>query len=226
MADIAPEPDPLAAAGRGEETREAILDAALKLFARKGFEATSTRAIAAEADVHHALLRYHFADKTRLWQAAVDRMFERQRAEFARAAAAAPPPASPGDAVSAALLRYVRYSAAHPEHAQLLIHEAIGRTERMTWLVQQHVRPNVQGLLGAMKRETEAGRFRIADPVLTSIIFSAASQMIFVLAPHLHQLFGISVDEPAEVERIGEALLTLVRADHPISSTHGSSTRP
>jgi AcrR family transcriptional regulator len=45
--------------------------AALKLFAEHGFEATSTRAIATEAGVSHALLRHHYGSKEGL-RAAVD----------------------------------------------------------------------------------------------------------------------------------------------------------
>ncbi|MFF0269100.1 TetR/AcrR family transcriptional regulator [Kribbella sp. NPDC004536] len=45
--------------------------AALRLFAEHGFEATSTRAIATEAGVSHALLRHHYGSKDGL-RAAVD----------------------------------------------------------------------------------------------------------------------------------------------------------
>jgi AcrR family transcriptional regulator len=43
--------------------------AALKLFAEHGFDATSTRAIATEAGVSHALLRHHYGSKEGLRQA-------------------------------------------------------------------------------------------------------------------------------------------------------------
>ncbi|RCV54718.1 TetR/AcrR family transcriptional regulator [Marinitenerispora sediminis] len=43
--------------------------AALRLFAERGFEAASTRAIAAEAGVSHALLRHHFGSKEGLRRA-------------------------------------------------------------------------------------------------------------------------------------------------------------
>ncbi|WP_020577724.1 TetR/AcrR family transcriptional regulator [Actinopolymorpha alba] len=46
--------------------------AAQKLFAERGFAATSTRAIAEEAGVSHALLRHHFGSKKGLEQAVDD----------------------------------------------------------------------------------------------------------------------------------------------------------
>lgn len=47
-------------------TREAILDAALLLFAEHGFDGASMRAIAAEAEVDPALIRHYFGPKERL----------------------------------------------------------------------------------------------------------------------------------------------------------------
>ncbi|MGW4068368.1 TetR/AcrR family transcriptional regulator [Nocardia grenadensis] len=48
------------------EAREALLAAARRLFAEQGYAATTTRRIAAEANVSHALLRYHFSSKSGL----------------------------------------------------------------------------------------------------------------------------------------------------------------
>lgn len=49
--------------------RRAILDAALPLFARKGFAATTTREIAQAAGVSEALIFKHFPSKTSLYEA-------------------------------------------------------------------------------------------------------------------------------------------------------------
>lgn len=49
--------------------RRAILDAALPLFARKGFAATTTKEIAQAAGVSEALIFKHFPSKTSLYEA-------------------------------------------------------------------------------------------------------------------------------------------------------------
>jgi AcrR family transcriptional regulator len=55
------------------ERREQILDAATRAFARTGFTATGLDEVAAEAGVTHVILYRHFASKTDLYRAVLDR---------------------------------------------------------------------------------------------------------------------------------------------------------
>ena len=58
-------------------TRQKILDAAEKLFARQGFESTSLRSIIASAGVNLAAIHYHFRGKEGLIRAVIERRFAR-----------------------------------------------------------------------------------------------------------------------------------------------------
>src|SRR5215468_10830647 len=51
-----------------EFTRERILKAAVRLFAERGYEATSIRTIAARANVNQAAINYHFKSKDGLYR--------------------------------------------------------------------------------------------------------------------------------------------------------------
>ncbi len=51
-----------------EITRERIMKAAVRLFAERGYEATSVRAIVAKARVNQAAINYHFAGKDGLYR--------------------------------------------------------------------------------------------------------------------------------------------------------------
>lgn len=57
---------------RSDATRAALVAAALNLFGQHGFEATSTRQIAAEAGVNLAAIAYHFGSKEGLRLACAD----------------------------------------------------------------------------------------------------------------------------------------------------------
>lgn len=82
-------------------TRDAILDAALALFADRGYDGASLRAIAAAAGVDPGLIRHFFGDKEGLFATAVaDRM---QVADLLARAASADP-ATVGRAMTEAYL--------------------------------------------------------------------------------------------------------------------------
>ena len=51
---------------RGAETRQRLIEAALDVFGRQGFEGASTRQIAKEADANLAAIVYHFGSKEAL----------------------------------------------------------------------------------------------------------------------------------------------------------------
>ncbi|WED22991.1 TetR family transcriptional regulator [Vibrio sp. JC009] len=61
---------------RVNKTKDKILDVAEVLFAEKGFNDTSLRAITSEAKVNLASVNYHFGDKKTLVRAVIDRYLE------------------------------------------------------------------------------------------------------------------------------------------------------
>ena len=96
-------------------TRAAILDAAEKLFAAKGFEATSLNEVGTAAGVSRGTPGYFFGSKADLYQAVLDRSFtevrEAVRAGRARALASNQTP----DAILAgAVSDYFDFLAARP----------------------------------------------------------------------------------------------------------------
>src|SRR5262249_61034677 len=56
-------------------TREALLNAASKLFASRGFDAVTVAEVAQDAGVNKALINYHFGGKLQLYRTIVRDMF-------------------------------------------------------------------------------------------------------------------------------------------------------
>jgi len=71
----------MASTARGEQTRAAIVEAALRLFGENGYEATTMRAIAREAGVATGNAYYYYASKEEL----IREYFARHQAEHAPA---------------------------------------------------------------------------------------------------------------------------------------------
>lgn len=59
---------------RRTNSREALLDAAERLFPEKGYEAVSTRELAEAAGVNLGAIQYHFGSKAKLFVETVERM--------------------------------------------------------------------------------------------------------------------------------------------------------
>jgi len=59
----------------GDHAKERILDAAIFMFAERGYAATSTRDITTKAAVNQAAIYYHFGTKHKLFIAAIMRFF-------------------------------------------------------------------------------------------------------------------------------------------------------
>jgi AcrR family transcriptional regulator len=68
----------------GEQSRERLMHAALRLFAQQGFAKTSTREIAEAAGVNLAAISYYFGDKEGLYRAVFFEMQGKPEDEIAR----------------------------------------------------------------------------------------------------------------------------------------------
>jgi len=104
-------------------TRENILQAADELFGENGFDAASTRLIAERCGVNKALIHYHFSSKQKLFEAVLDRYYDRLQT------ALAPLLAEEGSASDRMLLvidGYMDFLADNTSFCRLLQREVVG----------------------------------------------------------------------------------------------------
>ncbi len=192
-----------------EETRAAILQAALKLFSERGFEGAALRDIAALAQVEHSLVRYHFKDKDTLWRAALRHLIDHMNAtmgESWRATRGRPAV----ERFERFVRDYVRYCAQHPEHARIMVQEAVGQNDRVAWIAEEIVRPQHRGfarLLETLMAEGHLPRVPVRSLIY---ILSAAAQAPFTLAGEVAAAYGIDTATEAEIEAHAQALIDLL----------------
>ncbi|MFT3819984.1 MAG: TetR/AcrR family transcriptional regulator [Rubrivivax sp.] len=114
------------------DARDRIVEAALTVFANRGFDGATTREIAKEAGVSSALIHHHFQDKETLWNLVGSRITE----EFVEAANASIDPALAGTAqgVRKMMTAYMRYWREHPRALRFQLWRLLGapRQERKT----------------------------------------------------------------------------------------------
>lgn len=70
------QPRPGSGYRRGADTRRRIVETAIHLFAMRGYDGTSTRALAESAEVNLPAIQYYFGSKEGLYRAAIDHIVE------------------------------------------------------------------------------------------------------------------------------------------------------
>jgi AcrR family transcriptional regulator len=116
--DAGPPPaDPRGSTGRGEATKQRIVDSAMRLFEEHGYQRTTMRAVAADAGVSLGNAYYYFASKEHLVQGYYDRVQDLHR-DAALAALATLPPQQADDVVARLLaVEHAFLDVAAPQHA-------------------------------------------------------------------------------------------------------------
>src|ERR1700739_344578 len=118
----------LGSRGQPEESRTAILQAAIREFARGGVAGARTDAIARAAGVNKALLYYYFRDKDALYGEALEQVF-RERDAVLMPTLHEPTP--PGEKILRYVGAFFDFLAAHPEHREMVQREMFMLPRRM-----------------------------------------------------------------------------------------------
>ena len=192
-----------------DDIRERLIEAAVAEFAAKGFEAASTRAIAARIDAHQPQINYHFKSKLELWRAAMNHLF----AQLDEAMAGLAPYDSNRDQFADLIRRFVRFSAEHPELHQILLQEETAPTDRAAWLTDTHVRPlyeAVRQLWSELRAEGVAAP--VADEMIHYVLAGAAS-LPSANASEARLLWGYEPTDPDRVEAHADSLVALLLPD-------------
>jgi len=173
---------------RGVVTRQALLDSALHEFAAAGFDAASTRTIAARAGVRQGQLTYHFESKDVLWRAAVDHLFARFDVEFS-AALDRGPDGDPASVLARNIRALVRSVSRLPELNRIMVHEATADSERLAWIVETHVRARFDRLGMLWRAVHESGATELdVDPVIIYYTLVGAASLLYVNAAEARRL--------------------------------------
>ena len=146
-------------------TQQKLLDAAIEAFSENGFKGTSTRDIADRAGVHHPLITYHFKNKDQLWRAATDQVFREFNISLVKAMAEVPD-IEPKAKAEAFIRTYLHYSRSQPALHRIILQEANCECDRMTWLVDTHLRPLFDEVHKALTDLQEIGVAPIGSPAM------------------------------------------------------------
>jgi TetR/AcrR family transcriptional regulator len=203
----------LGSRGRPEQSRAAILQAAVKEFAREGVAGARTDAIARAAKVNKALLYYYFKDKEALYGAVLDQVFGGLIASVGEALSLDLPPREKILAYAGAHFDYV---ASHPLYPRIVQGEMMGAgrsgPRHLEGIVKRYFRPLFGRVADVLKRGQKKGEFRQVDPLHFVPSMIAVIVFYFTSAPVMRLMTGRDPLSPALVAARRAAVLDFIAA--------------
>ena len=212
---------------RAQETRAAILNAALSEFAAKGFEAASIRNIAERVGLQHPLITYHFRSKDVLWQAVAEFVFERIRHEW-DANLAETPAISAADHVKGMYKALFKFTVDYPEFHRFMLQEFLSYSPRLQWLADTVLKPLINGLLPQIRAAQEEGALPQCDPIIFHYLLISLTSTLSGFGPEMQATANISSSDPTLVDAYWRAVEDLVfhkqtRSRRPVKAEPGSN---
>jgi AcrR family transcriptional regulator len=180
-----------------DPTTTLILRAALEHFASRGFDATSTVAVAAKAGVAQSVLHYHFKTKELLWQAAIKDLFTRINKRFPFTADLSED-ADIEAVLKQVIRRHMEVASVFPEMARIVIIEGSFDTDRLTWLTEHYFRSTFRNFGRVLEAARRKGIIRDAPDYLLSNIIFAAGSVLFSISPMIRSTYGVDINNPVQ----------------------------
>ncbi len=204
-----------------EQTRQAILRAAITEFAREGVAGARTDEIARTAKVNKALLYYYFQDKESLYGAVLDHAFG---SIYPRLAAILDSDLPCGEKILEYTGAHFDALAGNPLFCRL-VHQEMGRVGRdgsphIANLANRYTSRLAARLQRVLQDGMSSGEFRAVDPLNFAISIAALNVFYFVAAPMFRAITGqepftpgrIAARRAAVVDCVAHALFARGRA--------------
>ena len=200
---------------RSAETRDRILDAALRIFSAEGLAGARTEKIAAAAGVNKALLYYYFESKEKLYLAALESVTARVRDSSMAAILA---DASPGERILRVALNHFDRILTQREFQSLMQQEMIrmhkGEEGALPILVKRVFEPLHAALKTTVREGMESGELIEADWLQFPLVALGANVFYFLSAPIWRLIMDFEPLDPevlrarrvAMVEFLGKAI--------------------
>ena len=173
------------------QVREDLLKAARQLFTEQGFEATTTKQIAARAGANAAMIHYYFNDKAGLHGAMLQEAMAPILDGLERVARD-----PTGIALEDIFDLYMRTLSARPWLPRLVVREVLPENGRLRKLFQEQVVARaVRAIPVLIRRSQRSGALRAdLDPVLVTLSMASLAVFPFLAADLIRPALGIEYD--------------------------------
>ncbi len=189
-------------------TAESLLDVGQRLFAERGYDASSVRDITGSAGANVGAVTYHFGSKDALYRAVLERALVPLR-ETIHAAAHETGPAL--DRIEGVLRAMFAYLGDHPELPRLIVQQLAAGTV-LHPIIARTMQANIGVMTGLIREGQRDGTIREGDPQLRALSFGGQPIFLALMGHALKQAVGVDPTEPADRKALVDSVVGFVRA--------------
>ncbi|MCA6299940.1 MAG: CerR family C-terminal domain-containing protein [Phenylobacterium sp.] len=212
MSNEAPIPQRLPAVRRigrpplGTDQHGTLLDIALQIFARDGFDGAAVSNIAQQAGMGQPLVHYHFGSKENLWRATIAHAFGGLE-QILDTASFAVEDLEPTPALKFLIRAFIHFASQHPNHAAIIMAESRSLEPRFTWLVETYLAPLHRLADELIARAVAAGEIRPIPAVHLTTMVVGPTVLYFGGRPIIERLYGADLADAAIAESFADAMV-------------------
>ena len=155
------------------DTRVAILAAARRIFAQRGIDGTSVRAVAEAAQVNNAMIYYHFKDKDDLYRSMLADSFTAVADIWNDPLFKSHSPVK--TKIQQFIAGYIRFHQGNEDLRRIMAMEFAGSGGNITWVCENFFADNFLQLTKLFRQGMRTGELRKIDPS------TAAASLIVVI---------------------------------------------
>jgi TetR/AcrR family transcriptional regulator len=208
---------------RAEQTRKAILRAAIREFSTHGLAGARTDAIAESAKANKALLYYYFKSKQGLYAAAIE---EVSSVVAERALAALDPKLRAGERLLRTALSHFDRILTQRDFQSLMQQEMVrmrrGESEALPSMVENVFKPVLSKLKQAVDDGVESGELCPVDWLQVVYSVMGANVFFFLSAPMMRLLLPYDPMSPAAIESRRKAAVQYLGTALFVDRAHGA----
>jgi len=152
------------------------------------------------------LITYHFKNKKQRWRAATDRIFHEFNVSLVKAMAEVTE-TNPRARAEAFIRTYVRYSRSQPALHKIILQESSHPSDRLDWLVDNHLRPLFEIVVESLAELQELGIAPPGNPALLFNMIRVSAGGLLALKFELKGTSDIDLDSDEEIDRLAEMII-------------------
>lgn len=192
------------------DSRQALIAAAKKIFALKGFDAATVKDIADEAKLNVSLVSYYFGGKEALYRVCLEEFGKKKLAQAERFLR---PPASREDFLVRMRIYAEEFIATHnvdPEVAEILLRECSMHNPVSEEFFENTLLKSFMAMVEFVKSARSAGIVRKEiDPLLASALFLGGLVHLLRNAKLTEKHFKIFLNDPKASKKVIDQVMAL-----------------